>query len=178
MNNKKLNNIITIIVCVSICVGMIAINIFTKKESKKEESKPQENVQEQLVEEEQVEEDEVQGDQIPESDLSDNSLYDDNASDDYTEQGDTDITVFFKNGESLYNNDDIPLSYFDNLMLRIQKFCDLNYGDVVKEIEIDSDTVMVTDEEVVFQGNLKNGHYLTVSYDIQKKQFTMSDTIK
>lgn len=170
MNNKRLKNIITIIVCVSICIGMIVINIFNNKESK--ESNPQVNTQEQ------VEDGQAQEEQIPESDLSDDSLYDDNASDDYIEQGDTDITVFFKNGETLYNNDQIPLSYFDNLMLRIQKFCNLNYPNIIKEIEIDPDSVVVNDKEVIFKGNLMNGHYLTVSYEIDKRQFTMSDTIK
>lgn len=173
MKNKRLSNIITIIVCVAICIGILVIKVLDKDDQVKEKqvNKQVEGDQEQVT-------DVVENENIPESDLSDDALYDDTANDNYIEQGDTDITVFLKNGEVLYNNDQIPLSYFDNLMLRIQKFCDLNYPNVVKEIEIDADSVSVKEKEVIFKANLMNGHYLTVSYDIDKKQFTMSDTIK
>ena len=172
MNNKRLSNIITIIVCVFICIGILVLNIFNKADN----GSQQVNNQDQK---EQDSREQLAGEKnIPESDLSDDSLYEENANDSYKEQGDTDITVFFKNGESLYNNDQIPLSYFDNLMLRIQKFCDLNYPNVIKEIEIDQESIIANDQEVIFTANLMNGHYLTVSYDIAKKQFTMSDTIK
>ena len=173
MNNKKFKNIITIIICVSICVGILVIRAFNKDENTSEVNKQVEvpGDKEQIS-------DEVENESIAESNLSDDALYDDNANDNYIEQGNSEITVFFKNGEALYNNDQIPLSYFDNLMLRIQKFCDLNYPNVIKEIDIDSESVVVNDKEVIFKGNLMNGHYLTVSYDIDKKQFTMSDTIK
>ena len=168
MSSKNLKNIITIIVCMSVSVGVIIYNIIDK------DDKPRKSNSAAI---EQAENNEVE-EGIKESDLAaDDTFYDDNASDNYNEPGNVDITVYLKNGDVLYNNDDIPLSYFNNLMLRIQKFCDLNYPDVVKEIEVDPDTVVVTDEQVIFEGNLKNGHYLTVTYDISKKQFTMSDYI-
>lgn len=175
MKNKRLSNIITIIVCVAICIGILVIKVLDKDDQVKEQ---QVNKQVEVSGDQEQVTDVVENENIPESDLSDDALYDDTANDNYIEQGDTDITVFLKNGEVLYNNDQIPLSYFDNLMLRIQKFCDLNYPNVVKEIEIDADSVSVKEKEVIFKANLMNGHYLTVSYDIDKKQFTMSDTIK
>lgn len=176
MDNKRLKNIITIIICASICIGIIVIKVLDKDDKAKEQQSEKQTVQ--VTTDQEQAEASTSEDVISESNMSDDVLYDENASDNYVEQGETDITVYLKNGEVLYNQDNIPIDFFEKLMERIQKFCDLNYPDVVKEIEIYPESVVVDDKEVIFKANLMNGHYITVSYEIEKKQFTMSDTIQ
>lgn len=172
MNNKKFKNILIIVVCISISIGVIIINFLDKGKSKEV------NLKDEKVAQVNTEESTKDKEMIPESNIEDDALYDEEASDGYAEPGQQEITVYLKNGEVLYDSEDIPLNYYDSLMNQIQKFCDLNYEGDVKEIEILPDSIIINDQTIEFKGNLKNGHFLKVSYDVESKQYTLSDSIK
>lgn len=188
MNEHSNDKIFRLIISIGIIIAFVILGIFNKVKEKNIQQSEKNKVVE--IEQENVLEKELDSIDVSDQDVIEeksNKIEEDN--DSKQENGvyeenqltldDGEIAgVYFENGNTLYDNDEIPLGVYTNQMEKIQEFTNLNYKNPVTKITIDEDSVKVTNNELTYTCDLNNGYLLYVICDLSTYKFSFADSKK
>lgn len=196
MENKKTGQLLTIILCIALIIGVIFAKSFTNSKTEKTKindaaiSKDTSDGQTEVVkssesiqsteqekvntkEESKVSDDIINGGENLKN--VDTSLYEENIEGDALPEGTTQINFAFTNGEVLYDKG-FPSGIYKNIKEEFQKYINENIPnpESIVEIEIVEDSITETDKLLSFKVDLKNGTFLLSEVDLHTFVYSFS----